>query len=758
MSPKPRKKNRRRPAKGEPSRSEGPPRSPRKSTGRATPRRDRRQRQAFISPRRLWVFRIVTLVATPLLFVGLLELALRVGGYGYRASVTVPCTVRGRAHRGDNLHFARSFFPAVLAREFEPFAFPTEKPPGTYRVFVLGASAAQGVPNHAFCFGRLLHVMLEARFPDRNIEVITAAMAATNSHVVLEVARDCARYEPDLFVVYLGNNEVVGPYGPATVFTPALSNLRLIRWGVGLRRTKTGQLLAHLTQGWGRSAGSPDRWRGMAMFLGNEIRADDPRLEIVYRHFEHNLQDICTVAARAGAATVLCTVGANLKDCPPFASEHRPGLPAEQRTAWQAAYERGVERETAGQHADAVTAYRAADEIDDSYADLQFRLAHCYWQAGQYEPAGARFRRARDLDVLRFRADTPINETIRAVAGSRSEQRVRLADVVETLTKQSPHGVTGENFFYEHVHLTFEGAYVLAGAVLVQIESLLAGDGDTQGRLGEVPSLEQCAERLAFNDWSHHQTLNTLVHSFLGKAPFTTQLYHDSRIARWRQRLDAAGKELTPQRLAEIAAAYRVAIERKPDDWRLRRDYGKLLAEDLKEYDAAAAQFQIVQDLLPHSYTGHDALAAVRRAQGHLSNAISEYEAVLAIKPTFGQAHYYLGWCHQKQGRADIALAHYRRAIRYAPDYVPAYLSLGEQLFRQGELGEAMEVCRAGLAVVPNHSLLRCNLGMLLIKTGHKQEGTQEIVRALRQDPNSPRIRRVAETLLEPEIVHRALR
>jgi tetratricopeptide (TPR) repeat protein len=692
-------------------------------------------------------------VATPLLFVGLLELVLRVGSYGYRASVTVPCTVRGRAHRGDNLYFAWSFFPAVLAREFEPFAFPTEKPPGTYRVFVLGASAAQGVPNHAFCFGRLLQVMLEARFPDRNIEVITAAMAATNSHVVLEVAKDCARYEPDLFVVYLGNNEVIGPYGPATVFTPALSSLRLIRWGVAFRRTKTGQLLAHLTQGWGRPTGSPDRWRGMAMFLGNEIPADDPRLEIVYRHFKHNLQGICGVAARAAAATVLCTVGANLKDCPPFASEHRPDLSTEQRTAWQAAYERGIERETAGQYADAVRGYLVADEIDDSYADLQFRLAHCHWQAGQYESAGARFRRARDLDVLRFRADTRINETIRAVAGSRSEQRVRLADVVETLRNQSPHGVVGEDFFYEHVHLTFEGAYVLAGAVLEQIESLLASDGGTQARLGEKPSLEQCAERLAFNDWSHRQTLNTLVHSFLGKAPFTTQLYHDRRIARWRQRLAAAEKELTPERLAEIAAAYRVAIEQTPDDWRLRWDYGKLLAEDLKQYDAAAAQFQTVQDFLPHSYTGHDALAAVRRAQGDLSNAISEYEAVLAIKPTFGQARYYLGWCHQKQGRVDVALAHYRQAIRYAPDYVPAYLSLGEQLFRRGELGVAIDVCRAGLAVVPDHPLLRCNLGMLLIKSGQPREGEDEIRRALEIDPNSPRIRKVAETLLGPNVL-----
>ena len=37
-------------------------------------------------------------------------------------------------------------------------------------------------------------------------------MAAINSHVVLPIAKDAARYEPDLFVVYLGNNEVIGPF------------------------------------------------------------------------------------------------------------------------------------------------------------------------------------------------------------------------------------------------------------------------------------------------------------------------------------------------------------------------------------------------------------------------------------------------------------------------------------------------------------------------------------------------------------------
>jgi tetratricopeptide (TPR) repeat protein len=689
------------------------------------------------------------MVFAPLIVVGVLELSLRISGVGYRPSVTVPCTVRGRASRGDNLYFSRSFFSPLLAREFEPFTFPARKPEGAYRVFVLGASAAQGVPNHAFCFGRLLHVMLDARFPDRDVEVVTAAMAAINSHVVLEIARECARYDPDAFVIYLGNNEVVGPYGPATVFTPALSNLRLIRMGIALRKTRTGQLLVRLMRD--GSSERPDRWGGMAMFTGNEIRADDPRLKTVYHHFERNLADICRVATRAGAATVLCTVGTNLRDCPPFASRHRPDLTEDEREQWQRAYDRGVEQEAAGLYAEAISSYLDAAELDDTYANLQYRLGHCYWQEGQHRPARERFRQARDLDGLRFRADTRINETIRAVARGRREWGVLLADVVEALAERSPDGVAGEEFFYEHVHLTFEGAYVAAATVLGQIEALLSGDREA------IASLEQCARRLAFNDWSHHQTLHTLVHSFLGKPPFTTQLYHDSRVAMWRQRLDALAENLTSPRLDEIAAEYRAALEQSPDDWRLHWDYGKLLAEDLKQYEAAAARFETVQTLLPHSYTGHDALASVYRAQGSLTAAIDEYEATLAIKPTAGTSHYYLGWCHQQLGRVETAQTHYRHAIRYAPDRVSAYLSLGEQLFKEGKLAEATEVCRAGLAVIPDHALLRCNLGMLLIKTGRREKGAAEVVLALKQDPNSPRIRRVAETLLGPEVVRRAL-
>jgi tetratricopeptide (TPR) repeat protein len=694
---------------------------------------------------RLWLFRLIAAVGVPLVLLCLLEVGLRVVGYGYDPSATVACKVNGVPSRGDNLTFSRRFFPAMLAREFEPFVFPTRKPAGTYRIFVLGSSAAQGVPNHAFRFGRILEAMLQERFPDTRFEVITAAMAAINSHVVVEVAKECARYEPDLFVIYMGNNEVVGPYGPGTVLTSGLSNLHLIRLGIAARKTRVGQLLSGLAQMRG-----PTRWQGMEMFIGQQVRADDPRLSVVYEHFRRNLEDICRAAAGAGARTILCTLGTNLRDCPPFASLHKPALAAEQQAGWEQLYRQGIQHETQADYAQAIQSYLQAAQIDDSYAELQFRMGQCHWNLGEYDKAAEDFARARDLDVLRFRADTRINEVVTAVADQRRERGVRLADVARSLTDNSPHGLPGEEFFYEHVHLAFEGNYLVAKTVFDQVEPIV-GERLKGARRGETPTLERCARRLMYTDWSRHQSLDTIVSQFLAKPPFTNQLYHKEHVAVLQQKLKALKKQLSPDVLRAIAEQYRAVIAEAPDDWRLHWDYGKLLAEDLEQYDAAAAEYRIVQRLLPHSYTGYNSLGSVLRAKGDLPSAVAEYEKVLRMKPMAGDTHYYLGWCLQKKGDMDAAASHYRKAIRFTPECVPAYLSLGEMLFKRGELKEALEVCQAGLAVAPKHPLLHSNIGLLLIKMGQRQEGAQEIRTALQLDPNSPQIRKVAETLLGPQ-------
>jgi len=191
---------------------------------------------------RLWAFRLVTAVALPLLLLGLLEGGLRLAGVGFPAGFTVPCEVRGRPGACDNPDFGHRFFPPGLAGSATPFAVPLERGPRTFRVVVLGESAAQGDPAPPYGFARFLEAMLREAWPDLTVEVVNAGVVAINSHVMRPIARDVAALRPDVVVVYAGNNEVVGPYGPGTVLTGGQPGLATIRAAVALSSTRLGQI------------------------------------------------------------------------------------------------------------------------------------------------------------------------------------------------------------------------------------------------------------------------------------------------------------------------------------------------------------------------------------------------------------------------------------------------------------------------------------------------------------------------------------
>ena len=703
-----------------------------------------------ITGRRLWLFRIIALTIIPALLFVLLELVLRLVGYGFPANAMSRYEENGRVFYCDNVKFCWRFFPKEIAREFNPFKISANKSENTYRIFVLGASAAQGEPDGAFGFGRFLKVMLEDRYPSVNFEVVIAATAAINSHVVLEIAKDCSKHEPDLFVVYLGNNEVTGPYGAGTVFSPISPSLSMIRLGIAFKATKLGQLLTNITEWAGAEKSRPKAWRGLEMFLEKQVRADDKRMEMVYEHFQRNLDDIVRVGSESGAKVLVSTVGCNLKDSPPFASLHRPDLTGQDKARWDNFYTQAVQYESAGKFAEAVESYLAAAEIDDSYADLQFRLGRCYQALQDYDSAKLRYIKSRELDTLRFRADTRINEIIRSVADSRAGKGVYMVDAVAKFESNSPHGITGNELFYEHVHLNFKGNYLLAEAVLEKVEKLLPQRVTNHQVDNSLPLTEaECAEYLAYTQWDRYIIADEVLNRFIIKPPFTNQLYHQERVRKMIQECRILKANLNPETLKEAAAQYRRAIQNAPDDIYLRWKYGRFLVEDLKNYKAAAEQFQLIQRSIPHSYVMYNALGSVFRETGNFNKAIDYYLTAIRIKPTCGEAHYYLGWIYQRQNKMKPAEKHYAKAIKFWPDYVSVYNSLADVFYRQGKIDEAVETCRKGLVLIPDSSLLHFSLGLLLHKQGHKDAAVKELRITLELDPNSVEARNILQAMLE---------
>ena len=114
------------------------------------------------------------------------------------------------------------------------------------------------------------------------------------------------------------------------------------RWSgpaVAFKATRIGQALGGLVRHVQKRPLNQSEWGGMVMFLHNHVRQDDPRMATVYASFEHNLNDIIDTGLRGGAKVLVSTVARNLKDCGPFASDHRPGLPAEELSRWDNLYQ-----------------------------------------------------------------------------------------------------------------------------------------------------------------------------------------------------------------------------------------------------------------------------------------------------------------------------------------------------------------------------------------------------------------------------------
>jgi len=274
-----------------------------------------------LSRRRRWAFRLIAL-SLPLIFLAGIEGVLRLFQFGVPTTFAFEREIAGETRFVDNPRFTWQYFGPQLARNVEPFALAKQKPSKTFRIFILGESAAQGFPEPAFSMSTALEIMLRHRFPGVEFEVTNVAITATNSHVMLPVAKECCAMDADLLVVYLGNNEVIGPHGGGTIFDPLPASRDLIQAIMAIRSLRLFQLTASLRP----PCQTPRVWQGLEMFLDHQIRLSDDALSKTYDHFEGNLLDIQRIAQQNGIPLVLSTVGVNLKDCAPFASLHAADL------------------------------------------------------------------------------------------------------------------------------------------------------------------------------------------------------------------------------------------------------------------------------------------------------------------------------------------------------------------------------------------------------------------------------------------------
>jgi tetratricopeptide (TPR) repeat protein len=697
------------------------------------------EQHPVISAGRLWLFRSIAVVVIPVLTLVLLEIALRVIGYGYPASAFVKCRVDNRAVYCSNIKFAWQFFPPKISRQFEPFVVPEEKAYNSYRIFVLGESAALGQPEPAYCFGRQLHVMLRQQYPSVNFEVFTAAMPAINSHAVALIAKDCARLKPDLFVVYMGNNEVIGPYGAGTVFTPLSKSLLLIRMGIAIKGTRIGELMTSIA---GSMKKSPEQWGGLNMFLSKQIRRDDEQMQYVYSHFRSNLEDIIKSAQKAGAKTIVSTVAVNLKDCPPFASLHRLNI-GTQLKQFDGFFQHGIELEKAGDFNSALDSYLSAAGIDDTYAELQFRMGQCLWNLGQFDKAGEYYARAMEFDTLRFRADSSINRIICEVSADKSAQGVYFVDSADVFARNSPHNCPGYELLWEHVHLTFPGNYLLAKTILGCVAQILPDTVKKQKSTDTMVSEADCVKLMAYTDFDNFSLTKFNFDMFNKQPTFINQIYHDETVNYWRQKLEQIKVSTGPGTFNSAMGQYEKAIKLDSNDIYLRRRYAMYLWQS-KNYPLAAVVtlYRQVVEQIPQDVLMLNQLAELEYRMGDIDSALKHAVQAVELNSLDAVANYSAGRLYEKKAQYRKAVKYITKAIKLNPEVPIYYKSLAFILLNDlGKADQAEQVYRKGIEAVPADASLHYNFALLLKKRGQLEEAYEERRKAIAMDPNITRLR-----------------
>ena len=390
-----------------------------------------------LSPRRRAAYALITALL-PLLLLAAIEGVLRLACSDCGLPAFVRAPFGDGAYEIANPRVGERWFPGLDAPpepQSEPLAL--RKPDHGFRVFVLGESSTAGFPYpRNVTFSRMLRDMLADVLPDDSVEVVNLGIAATNSFTMLDLAGAVAERQPDAVLIYAGHNEYYGalgvaarerafgvPIGAARAYL-ALMRLRLV---IAVR----DGALALLRGRDGAPAGD-ERVASLMELLGRdqEYPLGSEGYDEGIRQFERNLGALVGQLTEQGIPVLIGSVASNLRDHPPFAV--------------------------------------AANGIPGGAADA-FRAAREALEAGDITGARAGFDRARELDVVRFRAPAAFNDVIRRVA---DRQGGTYAPVAEAFRRESRDGIPGSELFLEHVHPTREGHALIARTFL---ETLLEG-------------------------------------------------------------------------------------------------------------------------------------------------------------------------------------------------------------------------------------------------------------------------------------------
>ncbi|HVU55311.1 MAG TPA: hypothetical protein VHD83_09660 [Puia sp.] len=414
------------------------------------------------SPARIRLFKWISILL-PLAVLLIIELCLRVFGYGNDLRLFID-------YPADKDYFILN--PAASKKYFTNQAnattgniepFKKEKDEGTMRIFVLGESTTIGYPYfHNGSFHRWLQYRLMHDYPDRNFEVINIALTAVNSYTVLGFAREVVDYQPDAVLIYTGHNEYYGALGVGSTDRIG-GNRHVVDALLSLRRLRVVQWLTnvyeHVATLFRGHKGSNLRTRMEVMVADEEIPYGSKLYQRGIDQFRDNMQETLQLLDKRHIPVFISNLVSNEKDLTPFISLSGDSVHYHN---FSKTYAQGKAAYEAGDWVGAYQYFKEAETADSMYAQCNYYLGRLSLRQGDPGQAKAWFSRAEELDALRFRAPSLINNIIPALAAQ--YKSVHLVDTRSAFEARSEYGIIGNELLLEHVHPNIHGYALLSDA------------------------------------------------------------------------------------------------------------------------------------------------------------------------------------------------------------------------------------------------------------------------------------------------------
>lgn len=410
-------------------------------------------------PKRFYLFILIL----PFLLLLALEGILRLSGFGHTYPLFIPAAgIPGYMQPNPEL-IKRYFHRPELAPDVSPdtVLFKQVKEPDSFRIVIQGGSTAAGFP-----FGRFgsptgqLQTRFKRLYPDKNIEIISTAMASVNTYTLLDTVQEIIAIQPDLVLIYAGHNEYLGVMGVGSIYAGKgghsvnllflkLKDLRLLQLIEWLYYSVNDALNIQSPA----TEENDARTLMAAVAKEKNIPLNSPLFKAGLIQFENNLGLILQQYQQAKVRVLIGTLAANEADQKPFASApsldftevnlalHNNALPEAQ----------SLLTELIAQHPDA--------------AEPHFLLANSLRQQGRIALALEHYSAAQDRDLLRFRAPSHFNQIIRQQAA------LYAATLIDSQAymRQRNRGLIDNNLMYEHLHPNQHGYFLLAEAFIQQI-------------------------------------------------------------------------------------------------------------------------------------------------------------------------------------------------------------------------------------------------------------------------------------------------